>query len=98
MGGELVGSHLKRRWAIAAAKENRSLLSALRKSIEFQKVRNEPVSRWDCGSVLIFFERMRSILLDKYELAVGNADYAIPSLGDPPKSHLRNTRRLSGNS
>ena len=54
---------------MGAARTNNSVLNALRNSIEFQKARGEPVYEWGSGSVLIFFEQKRSILLGKYELS-----------------------------
>ena len=55
---------------MGAAQTNRDVLNSLRIFIEFQKVRNGPIYEWDLGYVLIFSGHRRSILLDKYDLAV----------------------------
>ena len=61
--GGLVRSHLKRYWAMGAAQTHSSVLNSLRGFIEFRKVRSGAIYDWDLGSVLIFFEHRRSILL-----------------------------------
>ena len=37
---------------------------------DFLRTRNEPVEHWCLGSVLIFFEHRRNILLEQYDLRV----------------------------
>ena len=59
---------------MGAAKTHRYVLNSLINFLELRKVRNEPIYERDYGSVLIFLEHRRSILMHKYEIAVENAD------------------------
>ena len=73
-GGRLVRSHLKRYWMMGAAQTNRSVLNAFGNFAEFRKSATDQSTNGIRGSVLIFSEQRRSLLSDKYELAVENAD------------------------
>ena len=79
---------------------HRSVLSSLRNFIEFQKGRNEQIYEWDSAPVLIFPERRRSIVSDKYEIAVKTADQKNAESESKLRQNLTYAImcRLSGNS
>ena len=66
------------------------MFNSLRNFLDFQKGRNEPAQEWDLGSVLIFFEHRRWILLEEYDLRIKirESKNLQKSARVPPKSHL----------
>ena len=71
--GLLLRSQLKRHWLFCSAATYRSVYCSVKNFLDFQKNRNEPVDDWDIGSVLIFFEHRRTVLLEEYDLRVEKA-------------------------
>ena len=68
--GLLLKSHLKRHRQFASAITYRSVYYSIKNFLDFQKNRNEPVEVWGGGSVLIFPEHRRTVLLEEYDLRV----------------------------
>ena len=73
----------------ASADALKSVFYPLRNFLDPQKSRNEPVHEWDLGSVLVFFEHRRTILLEEYDLGVKRGtSFSEKSTTPVPKSHL----------
>ena len=86
----LLKSHLRkyrRRGSVATYK---SVYSSISTFLEFRKSRNEPAQDWDVGSVVMFFEHWRTILLEEFELRVKKSDRNphLSKVRPTPKTHL----------
>ena len=69
-GGSLIRGNLKRYWAMEAAQTTRYVINALKKPLEFQKMRWAwCIFEWDLAPVLIFCDHLHAILLKNHYLA-----------------------------
>ena len=70
VGSHMVKCHLGKYWADGPPSTHRSVIRALRHFLKFRKSQNEPIGEWGLSAVLIFFDNIRSIHLEKYDARV----------------------------
>ena len=90
VGGNILKCHLKKYWLVGTAATHKSVRHSLRHFLSFHRSRSEPVGERDMSSVLIFFDRLRTALLGKYDASVKKCTIENPTskAKNPPKSHL----------